>query len=111
MKLMMFVLNKIDVLDYLLEDMSKAGINGATIINSTGMAMTLSRLENSFLGGSLRALFDADRDDNRTVLAVIQEDQLEIVRQIIKDVVGDLSKPNTGILFTLPIDFVEGLRD
>ena len=111
MKLMIFVLNKLDVLDYLLEDMSKAGINGATIINSTGMAMTLSRLENSFLGGSLRAWFDADRDDNRTVLAVIREDQTETVRQVIKDVVGDLSKPNTGILFTLPIDFVEGLRD
>ncbi len=111
MKLMIFVLNKIDVLDYLLEDLSKAGIKGATIINSTGMGMTLSRLENSFLGGSLRALFDANRDDNRTLLAVIHDDQLDVARQVIKDVVGDLSKPNTGILFTVPIDFVEGLRD
>lgn len=111
MKLMIFVLNKVDVLNFLLEDFSKAGIKGATIINSTGMAMTLSRLENSFIGGSLRAFFEIDRDDNRTILAVIQDDQVEVVRQVIKDVVGDLSLPNTGILFTVPIDFVEGIRE
>lgn len=111
MKLMIFVLNKIEVLDFLLEDLSKAGIKGATIINSTGMAMTLSRIENSFLGGSLRALFDSDRDDNRTILAAIKQEQLDVVRRVIVDVVGDLSKPNTGVLFTVPIDFVEGIRE
>ena len=111
MKLMVFVLNKIEVLDFLLEDLAKAGIKGATIIHSTGMATTLSRLENSFIGGSLRALFDADRDDNRTILAAINEDELETVRQVITDVVGDLTKPHTGVLFTVPIDFVEGIRE
>ena len=73
--------------------------------------MTLSRLDNSFIGGSLRALFETDRDDNRTILAVIREDQVETVRQVIRDAVGDLSKPHTGILFTVPIDFVEGIRE
>ena len=111
MKLMIFVLNKVDVLNFLLEDFSKAGITGATIINSTGMAMTLSRLENSFIGGSLRAFFEVDRDDNRTILAVIREDQVDVARQVIRDVVGDLSKPHTGVFFTVPIDFVEGIRE
>ncbi len=111
MKLMVFVLNKVDVLNFLLEDMSQAGIKGATIINSTGMAMTLARQENSFIGSSLRAFFEVDRDDNRTILAVIHDEQLETARQVITDVVGDLSLPNTGILFTVPLDFVEGIRE
>lgn len=107
---MIFVLNKLDVMNFLLEDFMKAGIKGATIINSTGMAMTLAKLEGSFFANSLRAIFDVDRDDNRTILAVIRDDQLEVARQVIIDVVGDLSKPNTGVLFTVPIDFVEGIR-
>ena len=111
MKLMVFVLNKIDVLNFLLEDFADAGIKGATIINSTGMAKTLSRLDNSFIGNSLKSLFEIDSDDNRTILAVIKDDQLETVRKVIKDVVGELSKPNAGILFTVPIDFVEGIRE
>ena len=110
MKLMVIVLNKLDVLNFLLEDFMKAGIKGATIINSTGMAMSLSKLEGSFFSSSLRAIFDVDREDNRTILAVIHDEQLEIARQVIKDVVGDLSKPNTGIMFTVPIDFVDGIR-
>ncbi len=111
MKLMVFVLHKIEVLNFLLEDFSTAGIKGATIINSTGMATALSRVENSLIGGSLRALFEVDRDDNRTILTVIKEEQIETVQKVINEVVGDLSEPNTGILFTVPIDFVEGIRE
>lgn len=111
MKLMVIVLNKLDVLNFLLEDLSEAGITGATIINSTGMAKILANDDNSFIGASLRALFETDRDDNRTILAVIRDEQLQTVRKVIHDVIGDLSKPNTGIFFTVPIDFVEGLRN
>ena len=48
MKLLVIILNKTDVLDYLLEGLSAAGIKGATIIESSGMAMTLSRLSEDF---------------------------------------------------------------
>jgi len=109
LKLMVCVLNKIEVLNFLLEDFSRAGIKGATIINSTGMAALLSKQEGSFIGSSLRAIFDFDGENNRTILAVIQDEQLETVRGIVRDVVGDLTKPNTGVLFTVPIDFAEGL--
>ena len=60
MKLLVIILNKTDVLDYLLEGLSAAGIKGATIIESSGMAMTLSRLDSSFLSASIRGLFSGD---------------------------------------------------
>ena len=59
------------MLDYLLEGLSAAGIKGATIIESSGMAMTLSRLDSSFLSASIRGLFSGD-EDNRTILSVIK---------------------------------------
>lgn len=105
MKLLVIILNKTDVLDYLLEGLSAAGIKGATIIESSGMAMTLSRLDSSFLSASIRGLFSGD-EDNRTILSVIKNNQLDTARKIVYNT--DLSQPNTGIMFTVPLDFVEG---
>ena len=111
MKLMVIILNKLDSLEYLLEGLSAAGIGGATIIESSGMAMTLSKLDSTFVSASIRSLFSSDgNEDNRTIISVIRNDQLEIARKVIYSTVGDLSMPNTGILFTLPIDFAEGIR-
>lgn len=108
---MVLILNKLDALEYLLEGLSAAGIGGATIIESSGMAMTLSKFDSSFVSASIRALFSsADDEDNRTILSVIRDDQLEIARKVIYSTVGDLSMPNTGVLFTMPIDFAEGIR-
>lgn len=109
MKLMVIILNRTEVLDYLLEGLSAAGISGATIIESSGMAMTLSKLDSSFISSSIRSLFTGE-EDNRTIFSVIKNNQLETVRKVVYNTVGDLSKPNTGILFTVPLDFVEGTR-
>lgn len=107
---MVLILNKTDVLDSLLEGMSAAGLGGATIIESSGLATTLSRLDSSFISSSIRAILSGSEEDNRTILSVIRNDQLDIARKVIYNTVGDLSTPNTGILFTVPIDFVEGTR-
>ncbi|WP_294486101.1 hypothetical protein [uncultured Ruminococcus sp.] len=110
MKLMVLILNKTESLEYLLEGLSAAGIGGATIIPSSGMAMTLSKMNSSFLSSSIRSMFSGDEDDNKTIISVIENDQLDIARRVIYNTVGDLSQPNTGILFTVPLDFVEGRR-
>lgn len=110
MKLLVIILNKTDSLEYLLEGLSAAGIGGATIIQSSGLAMTLSKMDSSFLSASIRSLFTGDEEDNRTILSVIRNDQLDVARKVVYNTVGDLSQPNTGILFTVPLDFVEGTR-
>lgn len=110
MKLMVIILNKTDALESLLEGMSAAGLGGATIIESSGLATTLSRLDSSIISASIRAILSGAEEDNRTILSVIRNDQLEIARKVVYNTVGDLSHPNTGIMFTLPIDFVEGTR-
>lgn len=106
---MVIILNKVDALEYLLEGLSAAGIGGATIIESSGLAMTLSKLDSNFLSASIRALFSGD-EDNKTIISVIKNDQLDLARRVIYNTVGDLSLPNTGIMFTVPIDFAEGIR-
>lgn len=109
MRLMVFILYNVEIISFLIEDFSKAGIKNATIINSTGMSMLLSRINDSLFGSSFKSLFEIDREDNRIVLAVIKDEQLDTAREVIYNVVGDLSLPNRGVLFTVPIDMFDGV--
>lgn len=109
MKLMVLILNRTDCLGGLLEGFSVAGIGGATVIDSEGLAQTLKKLDSSVLTETLRELLGSSQTDNKTVISVIRDEQLDTARRVIYVTVGNLALPNTGILFTVPIDFAEGL--
>ncbi|MGL4345005.1 MAG: P-II family nitrogen regulator [Cellulosilyticaceae bacterium] len=111
MKLLVLILNKVEALDDVLSGLADNGIKGATIIDSTGMARALAHTdgEYSFLG-SLRAILDPDREQNKTILMVLEESQISVVKRVLHETIGGLSGPDTGIMFAVPIDFVQGLR-
>ena len=110
--ILFFVLNKIEKLDMLLSALNDAGIKGATVLNSIGMAGELSGLsseDDSHIISSFRAFFTSGKTENRTIFTVIDKKQLSAASEAIRGVVGDLSKPNTGVLFAAPAIYVEGL--
>jgi hypothetical protein len=110
MKLMVLVLNKVEELEHILSKFELASIHGATILSSQGMAMALEGyMDGSFLG-SLRAIMEPDREENKTVLTVLRDEQVPIAIEAIESVVGSLDVPNTGILFTVPIDYIKGIK-
>lgn len=108
MKMLIFVLNDVEKLEALLEELSKMGLRGATIINSTGMARSLYGHQ-SVMMNSLRVLLDSDHEENKTIFTVVDQQQEEIFYKAVDKVVGSLSEPNTGIIFTVPVDSVNGL--
>ena len=112
MKCMFIVLNKTDKLDELLSTLADNGINGATILESTGMAHKLLSDDYStrFLG-SLRNVLNNDREKNTTIFMVLSDEQVLLARVAVKKVLKNISKPDTGILFTVPVDFVEGVNN
>ncbi|EEG31197.1 hypothetical protein CLOSTMETH_01139 [[Clostridium] methylpentosum DSM 5476] len=109
MKLLICVLNDTDKLDELMIKLAEAGVKGATIINSTGMGRTLYNHQESALMNSLRALLDPDRDENKTIFTVVDEAQEKAFHKVMNEVVGDLARPDSGIIFTIPVDSVTGL--
>lgn len=109
MKLVVFILNRTDALEYLLEDLASAGVKGATILQSQGMAMTLAQLGSSSISQSIKSLFSPKDEYNRTIFMVAHDEQVPIIKKVITHSVGDLNEPNTGIFFTMPIDSVEGM--
>lgn len=110
MQLLLIVLNKVEKLDDLLEKLMEHGFTGATIINSTGMMKALAKnMENYPIFGSLRFLINLERDESKTIFMVLKDELIDKAKDTVKEVVGDLSEPDTAILFTIPVSSVEGI--
>lgn len=111
MQVLFLVLNRLEKIDELLEAFNDAGIRGATVVNSTGMAHTLANThEDDLTFASLRAFFVGNREDNRTIFMVLSDEKVSLAKKVINDVI-DLSQPDTGILFGVPVSFVEGISE
>lgn len=110
LQLLIAVINEEEKLDALLSGMVELGITGATIINSEGMGRVLSHDVPIFAGLELLAL--RSRPRNQTIFSVIREDEkVEGVMNLLREVIGDLADPGTGIAFTVPISRVVGLAN
>lgn len=110
MQLLLMVLNKVEKLEELLEALMEHGICGATILGSTGMVRELGkRIEDYPIFGTLRYLIDFERKESKTIFMVLKDEQVETVKKTVRDIIGDLSQPDTAILFTLPVLSAEGV--
>ena len=109
MQAIFVVLNKIDAIDELLVRLKRAGVAGGTILESTGMVKSIDDSEDSYLLGSLRLFLDSPYPDSKTIFFVIEDDQVDIVRKTVDDVLGGINNHNTGIIFGLPVTFADGL--
>ena len=108
MKLVILILNKVEKLEEILEGFIEVGVSGATIIDSIGMGHVLAEEVPIFAG--LRFMFAGARPHNKTIISVIKEEKEKEVINLIKKIIGDLNQPGTGIIFTLQLDQVEGLK-
>jgi nitrogen regulatory protein PII len=108
MKLLVFVLNKEELLDRVLEALIEAGVTGATILDSEGMGRVLTSEIPLF--ADFRAFMKGDKPYNKMILSVIKrEETVKKAEGLIEEVCGDLSHPGSGILFTVPVDYAKGL--
>jgi len=107
MQALFLVLNKTEQLDEVLKTLYDCGVRGATIINSTGMGRQLSRHVPIF--ASFGYIAGGDRPYNYTILAVMKDDKVPRVIDMLNRLLGDLSRPGTGILFTVPVGTIVGL--
>lgn len=110
MQFMLLVLNRTEVLDHLLEELMNQGICGATILNSTGMMREIAKNSEDFpIFGMLRSLVNLEKKESKTIFMVLSDDKVAQAKEIVRQVVGDLSQPDSAVLFTLPVLSAEGV--
>ncbi len=113
MQALILVLNKVEYLEEVLSSLSKAGVSGATIIDSQGMgsAIVSGARQDVPMFGSLKAFFDREHPYNKTLFTIVEDDEkLEKAIEAITSVTGNLENPNEGLMFTVPVGQVIGLR-
>ena len=112
MYLLVDVLEQTDLLPALLEEFAKIGVTGTTVLDSIGMGRILLESGADMPAiAIIKDLLTEGKPTNKTLLSVIADKQtLEMAIDVIRSVCGNLNDPGKGILFTLKLDFVEGLK-
>jgi nitrogen regulatory protein PII len=108
LQLLIAVINEEEKLDEILSGFIELGVTGATIIGSEGMGRVVSHDVPIFAG--LHALAAGSRPRNQTIFSVIREEKIDGVIALLQEICGDLDNPATGIVFTLPVTRVVGLK-
>jgi nitrogen regulatory protein P-II 1 len=112
MLLLWLVLDNPGLLNDVLEAWTDVGARGVTILESTGVhrvRSTVSERDAPFMLGFSR-LLRTDQVGHNTLFTVVPD--MEIVERLVaatEEIVGDLSQPNTGVLFALPVAAAWGL--
>lgn len=109
--LLIVILKRSELISEICKNLTEAGVHGGTIVDGTGMASIIEKMDDLPIFGMLRSILaddDEDEDTVKVMMFVMSDDELVRSRKIVKEVVG-LDKPNTGIMFAMPLSFVDGL--
>lgn len=113
MHMLVLVLTHKENMNNVIKEFAENDIHGATVIDSTGMASVINSedFEDVPMFGILRHMMDSDdeREKNYTVFTVLDDEDLSKAKKLVKQVCGNLNEPNSGIMFTIPVDSVEGV--
>jgi nitrogen regulatory protein P-II 1 len=110
MNLLVAVLYHEEHLRVLLERFASIDVRGATVIESTGMGRLLASDVPIFSTLTKLLSGSESRVSGYTVFSVIRTDEtLEKAVALVHEVVGDMTRPGTGILFVVPVSRAEGI--
>lgn len=110
MNLLVVILKKADLVSEICKELTEEGVHGGTIIDGTGMASIIENMDDLPIFGMLRSILSDDDEHEvvKVMLFVVSDEEAQKARTTINRVVG-LDEPNTGIMFAVPVSFVEGL--
>ena len=108
MKLVVFVLNREELLDQVLQVYAEVGVSGGTILDSEGMGRFLTYEVPLF--ADFKEFMKSNKPYNKTIFSVVRDESvIPRLHALLNEICGDLKNPGTGILFTVPVDWAVGL--
>jgi nitrogen regulatory protein P-II 1 len=101
MKLVVFVLNREELLGQVMQAYVEAGVRGATVVDSEGMGWILTHEVPLFAG--FQDFMKGNRPRNKTILSVVDGDETaNRLEELLERVCGE--SPGTGVLFAVPVE-------
>jgi nitrogen regulatory protein P-II 1 len=112
MYMLIMVLDDSARLNEVLQAWIDAGVKGVTILESTGVNRVLPRDSASPMYAGFTQIFGSGRVGHNTLFAVIEEmTTADAAVKATEAILGDLTKPHTGIIFALPVSRTWGVPE
>ncbi len=110
--LVVLVLDNVEKCQAVLDAWQAAGAGGATMLESSGLYRHVQALRDDMgLLPSLQTLLSRHEYRHRTLFTVVEDEAtVDAILDATERVVGDFSKPHTGIVFVLPVLKARGLK-
>lgn len=109
--LMVAVLDNPSYLWDVLDAWQALGLDDATIFDSTGLHRARRLRDDVPLFPSVHDLLESTETHHRTIWAIISDEvDLEAIVEATEAIVGPLDQPRAGLIFTVPVLKVWGLR-
>jgi len=93
-------------LDDILAKFVDVGVSGATILHSQGMASAIVNSDNNKISlfSALKSIIENIHPYNKTIFTVLENEELvEKAVSAVQSVIGKVSSPGIGFMFTVPI--------
>ena len=114
MKLLTLILKQTELISKLNDELGEIGVKHGTIIDAKSMTAGLNAWSDDsiIMGGLFRRVKNFEYNEEcKMLMFVLEDEQVAPVRQKINEVIGDISQSGTAVMFTMPIDFAEGLGE
>lgn len=110
MHLLVAVIERGEDVEPILSRFYENGITGATVLDSRGMSHMIAEHYSIFARfGDLTGSREGEIHNTVLFTVIREEETLDRAIEIIDEIVDDLEEPNTGLVFSVPLDRVKGL--
>jgi hypothetical protein len=93
------------------DEWERLGVSGVTVHDSTGLYSARGLRDDLPLFPSILDLMEKEEAYHRTLWSVVEDGvDVEAIVRATEKIVGPLEAPHTGIIFTMPVLKVWGLR-
>ncbi len=111
MQLLVVILKRESRMKKVVQALAREGIRGGTIIEGVGMAESLVQMQDLPVFGTLKRMLSVEEmETSHVMLFALKDNELSRTTSLIKEVIGDFNAPNTGIMFAIPISYIEGIH-
>lgn len=111
MQLLVHITSHEDTVNPIMKKLMEKGIRGASILDCEGMLQEINRdsVDAPSIFGGLRQFVNPGREQNKMILILLKDEEVQSAIDVIHSVAGDLKKPDTGIIFAVPVTRWEGM--
>lgn len=110
MYMIWMVLDQVELLDKIQQAWEKAGIYGATFVESSGFFRQKQGAKYIATRYVLPSMSPTAKKYNYTVFSIVEsEEQIQTALRATEEITGDLNSPNRGVFAAWPLLMVKGL--